>query len=143
MKIEIVTDITIEPVTLQEVKDALKITGTGHDDELGRLITDARKYVEKAIDQSVLERELKVTSDIELDEWDMPFGPVIGDVTDSTDDDYNYVYEYSAGYDETPADIRRLIILIIKYWYDIDDIAQPLPEVVKNLICANTRNPML
>jgi len=141
MKVEIVTDITTEPVTLTEVKNYLKITGSGHDDDLEDMISDARRYVERATDSSVSERSLKVTSDLEMEEWELPFGPVIGDVKDSTDSDSNYIYEYSAGYDPTPPDMKRLILDVIKWWYDIDDMAVPFPNVIKNKIQLLTRNP--
>ena len=142
MKVEIVTDISLEPVTLQDVKDALKISGTGADDELERLITDCRKYVERAIDTSVSERELKVTSDVELEEWELPFGPV-SDLTEVTDADDNYVYSYTGGETECPADIKRLILNIIKHQYDIDDEAKALPDHIKKQIQLLTRQPGL
>lgn len=140
MKVEIVTDIAIEPIDLDEVKDALKISGTGHDTELERMITDARIYIERAIDTSVSTRELKVTSDIELEAWELPFGPV-SSLTDSTDSDDNYVYEYTGGDTDCPADIKRLILMLIKHWYDIDDEAIALPEVITKHIQLRTRQP--
>lgn len=141
MKVEIVADIAVEPITLDEVKEALKITGTGHDTELERLITDCREYIEKAIDTSVLEREIKVTSDVELDEWELPLGPV-SSLTESTDSDDNYVYEYTGGNTTCPATIQRLITDYIKFCYDIDDEAKALPESIKRQIRLLTRQPM-
>lgn len=140
MKVEIVTDITLEPITLEEVKEALKISGSGHDDELERLITDCRKFIERAIDTSVSTRELKVTSDIELEEWELPFGPV-SSLTDTTDADDNYVYEYTGGDTDCPADVKRLITLYIKFIYDIDDEAMALPKSIGNQIRLLTRQP--
>jgi len=142
MKVEIITDIAIEPLTLEEVKDALKISGSGHDTELERMITDARVYIERAIDTSVSERTLKVTSDIELDEFELPFGPV-SDLVETTDADDNYVYTYTGGDETCPADIKRLIIMLIKHWYDIDDEAVALPAVIKREIMLRTRQPAL
>jgi len=141
MIVEIVTDITGEPVTLSEVKDYLRITGTAHDTDLETMISDARQYVERVTDSSVSERSLKVTNDLEMEEWELPFGPVIGTVTDSYDTDGNYIYEYSAGYDTTPYDMIRLILDVIKYWYDIDDTSQELPVTIKKKIQLLTRNP--
>jgi len=142
MKIDIITDITVEPVTLEEVKEALKISGTGHDTELERQITDARDYIERAIDTSVSKREIKVTSEDELEEWELPLGPV-SDLTESTDDDDNYVYEYTGGYSECPARIKRLITDYIKYKYDIDDEARELPNSIREQIKLLTRQPGL
>jgi hypothetical protein len=142
MKVVIITDITIEPLTLEEVKDALKITGTGHDTELSRLITDARQYIERAIDTSVSERTLQVTSEDELEEWELPFGPVSG-LIETTDSDDNYVYTYTGGDTDCPAEIKRLITMLIKHWYDIDDEAVALPEVISREIKLRTRQPGL
>ena len=138
MKIEIVSEISEEPVTLAEVKDALKIAGTGHDAELSRLITDARVHVEKALDFSVSERELKVTHDEELEEWELPFGPV-SDLT-VTFVDPDYIHEYTGG-TECPADIKRLIADVIAFWYDIRDHNAAMPSEIKKKIQLNTRQP--
>ena len=117
MKVVIETDITLEPLTLEEVKDALRVSGSGHDTELERLITDCRMFIEKAIDTSVSEREIEVTSDTELEEWELPLGPV-SDLVESTDSDDNYVYSYTGGDTDCPADIKRLITDRIEYVYD-------------------------
>ena len=142
MKVVIVTDIIIEPLTLEEVKDALKITGTGHDTELSLMITDARQYIERAIDTSVSERTLQVTSEDELEDWELPFGPV-SSLVETTDSDDNYVYTYTGGDADCPADIKRLITMLIKHWYDIDDEAVALPEVISREIKLRTRQPGL
>jgi len=141
MIVEIVTDITTEPITITEVKAALRITGSAHDDDLEDMISDARRYVERATDSSVSERSLKVTNEIEMEEYELPFGPIIGDVTESTNTDSQYVYEYSAGYSPTPPDMKRLILEVIKYWYDIDDTSADLPVAIMKKIQLLTRNP--
>lgn len=146
MKVEITTDITLEPLTPEEVKDALKVSGSGHDAELERLITDARKFIERAIDTSVSTRELQVTSDIELEEWELPFGPVSDlALTYGTDreDNTTYIYTYTGGETDCPADIKRLITMLIKFWYDIDDEAVALPENITRMIKTLTRQPGL
>jgi len=117
MKVVITTDITLEPLTLEEVKEALRVSGSGHDTELERLITDCRMFIEKAIDTSVSEREIEVTSDTELEEWELPLGPV-SNLVESTDADDNYVYSYTGGDTDCPADIKRLITDRIEYVYD-------------------------
>jgi len=142
MKVVIITDIVLEPVTLEEVKEALKITGTGHDTELSRLITDARMYIERAIDTSVSTRTIEVTSDIELEDWELPLGPVTN-LVETTDSDDNYVYTYTGGDTVCPAAIQRLITFLIKHWYDIDDEAVALPESIKKQIQLLTRQPGL
>ena len=140
MKIVITTDIALEPVTLEEVKEALKVSGTGHDTELERLITDCRQFIEKAIDTSVSEREITVTNDTELEEWELPLGPV-SNLVESTDADDNYVYSYTGGDTDCPADVKRLITMYIKHVYDIDDQASSLPKEIARMIKLLTRQP--
>ena len=140
MKVRIVTDIELEPVTLEEVKEALKISGSGHDTELEYLITDVRQRIERSIDTSVSERTLEVTNDLELEEWELPFGPV-SDLVETTDMDDNYVYTYTGGDTDCPAAIKRLILTMIKYVYDIDDEAVELPKDLKKQIQLLTRQP--
>ena len=146
MKVRIVTDIALEPVTLEEVKEALKISGSGHDTELEYLITDVRQRVERLIDTSVSERTIEVTNDLKLEEFELPFGPVFDLVlTYGTDweDNLTYIYTYTGGDTECPAAIKRLILAMIKYVYDIDDEAKELPADIKKQIQLLTRQPGL
>ena len=143
MKIEIITDIAEEPVSLSEVKTMLRITGSGHDSTVQSMIVAARKYFEKALQKSLGEKTLKVTSKDELEASDLPYGPN-QEVTDAIcDADGNHIYTYTTGYEEVPADIKQGIIYLIKYWYDIDDVAGTVPESVEKIIAVNTELPML
>ena len=90
---------------------------------------------------SVSERDLKVTNELELEDYELPFGPIVGSVTDSNDTDGNYVYEYTAGFDPLPDDYMSLILDVIKYWYDIDDMSADLPVAIKKKMQLLTRNP--
>ena len=143
MKIEIITDIAQEPVSLSEGKTMLRITGNGHDSAVQSMIVAARKYFERALSKSLGEKTLKVTSKDELEVDDLPYGPnqeVIDAVCDAGG---NYIYTYTTGYEEVPADIKQGIINLIKYWYDIDDVAGTVPESVEKIIALNTELPML
>lgn len=144
MKVRIVTDIIFEPLTLEEVKEALKISGSGHDTELELLITDVRQRIERSIDTSVSERTIEVTNDLELEEFELPFGPVSDLVlTYGTDWEENttYIYTYTGGGEECPAAVKRLILSMIKFVYDIDDEAVALPKDLKRQIQLLTRQP--
>jgi hypothetical protein len=144
MKIEIITDVQEEPVTLDEIKSALRITGNGHDAELSSLISDAREYLEKAINCSLATKEIKVTTDEALEEDELPYGPVQSlDNSDEDDDEEVYIYEYTAGYDPCPAGLKRGIKLMVKYYFDADDLAAPIPKLIKDIILAHAKNPML
>jgi len=146
MKVKFTTDIAVEPITLTELKEAMKITGSASDDELSRLITDCRMVIEKAIDTSVTTRTIQVTSLEKLEEWELPYGPVDDLVlTTGTDweDVITYIYTYTGGTDTCPADITRLITDYIKHVYDIDDEAKALPLSIRNQIQLLTRQPGL
>ena len=142
MKIEIITDIAQEPVTLEQVKSMLRITGNGHDGALMSMIVSARKYMEKALSKSLGVKTIKVTSEDELEAEDLPYGPNQTIVTEAEIND-DYVYTYTAGFVDIPDDVKHGIILLIKHWYDIDDVAESVPEAVKNIIALNTELPML
>ena len=146
MKVEFTTDIAVEPITLTELKEAMKITGSASDDELSRLITDCRMVIEKAIDTSITTRTIQVTSLEKLEEWGLPYGPVADLVlTNGTnwEDVITYIYTYTGGTDTCPADIKRLITDYVKHVYDIDDEAKALPLSIKNQIQLLTRQPGL
>lgn len=68
---------TTEPVTLAEAKEALQITSTDFDTKLTRLITQCRKSVEEATALSLIYKRVVLICDIN-EEWELPYGPVIG-----------------------------------------------------------------
>ena len=141
LKIEVITDLTDEPVSLAEVKAMLRITGSGHDSVILSMITMARKYLEGVLNKSLGQKTLKVTSDDKYEAYDLPYGP--NQVVTNEDDDDNYVYTYTTGYETVPDDIKILLMQTIKYWHDIDDIGAELPKSIQNLIAVNTTTPML
>lgn len=142
MKIEIITDLAQEPVTLEQVKSMLRITGNGHDGALISMIVSARKYMEKALSKSLGVKTIRVTSGDELIADDLPYGPNQTIVTEAEIND-DYVYTYTAGFEEVPEDIKQGIMYLVKHWYDIDDTSALVPDAVKNIIALNTELPML
>ena len=143
LKIEVITDLTDEPVSLEDVKAMLRITGNGHNAALLSMITMARKYLEGVLNKSLGEKTLKLTSDDEYDTYNLPYGPNQVITDEDEDDDGNYVYTYTTGYETVPDDIKMLLMEVIKYWFDIDDIGAELPKSIQNLIAVNTTTPML
>lgn len=153
MKVEIVTDITEEPVSLAETKAFLRVTGSGHDTVISSLITAARQTLESRTDSSFGVKSLKVTTTEDLKIYDpdddinvfadslLPYGPV-SDVTQSDDDDY-YYYEYTAGYETLPYPLRTAIMMLVKYWYDIDEVSRDVPASIDAIVDSYNRNPML
>jgi len=145
MKIELVEILETDQIKIPEVKRTLRMTGTGHDGEIKELLNSARVWVEKTLDTTIGKKSWKVTSECEYDEYDLPRGPVLEITDEDTDDDDNNVYEYEAGFDDgvIPDDIKRLIILVCKRNYDIDDISEGLNKEIQRLIFTNSRKPLL
>lgn len=54
MALSITTPPTTEPVALQDVKDALRLTSTADDARITRLISVARRYAEKVVNRSLV-----------------------------------------------------------------------------------------
>jgi len=140
MKIEIITDVTTEPITLSEVKGMLRVTGNAHDTPLTSMITSARVYMERALNKNLAVKTMKVTTDEELDE--LPYGPV-NTLISAEEDDGDYIYTYTSGYTALPEDIKQGLFYLIKHWFDIDDVASAVPESVNRVIQLNTNCPML
>lgn len=75
MEIQIIEDLVSEPVTLQEVRDYLRITTTSEDDLLLEMVTDARERLEKFTNLSFGEKTLKCRWNA-LNGWqEIPYQP--------------------------------------------------------------------
>ena len=75
MEVKIVTDLTVEPVTVAEARDYLRITTTAEDTLIGELITDARERLEKFTNLSFGAKTLKCRWD-SIDNWaEIPYQP--------------------------------------------------------------------
>jgi len=89
MIINVKTAPTVEPITVSEVKDHLRITTADFDTILGELITAAREYVEKITGRALVQRTLEA----QYKDWhnfDLPYPPVISvDSIEYTDTDGN------------------------------------------------------
>ena len=136
MKVEVITDLAQEPVTLEGAKKMCRITGNGHDFEIGGLIKSARVFMEWQLNMSLGEKEYKVTIDRELSKDELPYGPVT-EITAEGEDDGVYTYEYKAGI-VCPEDIRQGIYFLVKHWFDIDDVSAELPRALQTLIASKT-----
>ena len=141
MKIELVEVLTEPQITLEEVKNALRIKGTGHEAELVSVLESAITYAERIIDSTIGEKKWKVTTEFDYDEDTLPRGPV-SDMTETEVDGKN-VYEYTGGYEDLPANIKRLVLLICKRIYDLDDLAESVDSEISRLAQSATRQPML
>ena len=75
-RIQVVTQPTTEPLTLQEVKNHLRIDGNYDDALLGSFITSARMYFESQCEISIASQELLLALDSFDDIVYLPRGPV-------------------------------------------------------------------
>lgn len=169
MEVQILQDLASEPVTLQEVRDYLRITTTAEDDTLNILITSARERLEKYTCLSFGEKELKVRWDA-LDSTvygkELPYQPN-ADVTECENDngdaisyelkglEYKKIYlygsagvnvTYTAGFETLPNGLKNALLKEIATEYEqrenfiLDASGEPLSNDAKRLCSSYTRN---
>jgi hypothetical protein len=143
MKLELIEVLHQDQITLADVKRALRITGTGHDAELLDILNSARAHIERMADTTVGQKSWKVTTEFEYDEDTLPRGPV-SDLEEEEDDGKN-VYEYTGGFEDgiIPGDLKRLILVMCKKIYDMDDMGTDINSEFTRLLQTLTRQPML
>jgi len=128
-----------EPVTLQEVKNWLRIDLDDDDDILTMLITAARETLEAYTNVSFISRVVKATIKNQLGGYPLPYGPV-GDIISFTDKDGEDItdyeitgtdfkqvetaffdpvtVEYNAGYSVPPTDFKTAILCQVALMYE-------------------------
>lgn len=127
----------VEPVTVQECRNELKIESSYDDSVIERLISEGRQFVEKYCSISIVNTDVSalvaINHSIEL-----PFGPIASDavVKDNTDSvitsgfdikgfDHKRIYgygefncSYSAGMTTVPDIIKGAIISYVVFFYE-------------------------
>ena len=93
-QVEIVTDLTTEPVTLQEAKDYMRISSESENDLIEELITSARERIEKFTGLSLGEKTLRAYWFYFHIPQEIPYGPVT--LIDSVVNDDDVAVEYVA-----------------------------------------------
>lgn len=93
-QIEILTDLTTEPVTLQEAKDYMRISSDSENDLIEELITSARERIEKFTGLSLGEKTLRAYWFYYHVPAEIPYGPVT--LINSVVDDNDVALEYTA-----------------------------------------------
>ena len=91
---EIVTDLTTEPVTLQEAKDYMRISSESENDLIEELITSARERIEKYTGLSLGLKTLKAYWFYFHIPAEIPYGPITA--INSVVDDNDVALEYTA-----------------------------------------------
>lgn len=90
MQVEIITDLTSEPITVAEVRDYLRITTTVEDTLLQAMITAARTRLEKFSNLSFGAKEIQVYWN-EVTDWkELPYQPK-ATITSVLDNDGNEI----------------------------------------------------
>lgn len=143
--VTIVTDADTEPVTLQEVKDFLKVGYSDDDMLISGMITAARLLLEKQLNISIMPKTLKVTFTHDgCYDYQLPYGP-IGDITGAkfkydpedtaeiTTDSYTIIgnefkrflgaagwwtLTYAAAYSEVPDALKQGILKQVAWMYE-------------------------
>lgn len=108
LQFKVITDLATEPVTLQEAKEFLNIDFSDWDSLLTMLIKSSRIQSEKVTGQAYGAKVVQVTGNT-FDEKIYPIGPYVSDAT-WADEDGIIDYQYNAGYDECPEDLKQAIL---------------------------------
>ena len=93
-QVEVVTDLSVEPVTLQEAKDYMRISSDSENDLIEELITSARERIEKFTGLSLGEKTLRAYWFYYHVPAEIPYGPVT--LINSVVDDNDVALEYTA-----------------------------------------------
>lgn len=137
------TESGTEPVTLDEAKKHIKVTFTDDDSYITLLIKAAREAVENFTGLSLIEKDIVLTVENVKNGFDLPYGPVTGDVTAVNSDEVdvegityitgqvrfdgfndfhagNAVFTYSAGYtpEDIPASLKLAILEEVAFRYE-------------------------
>lgn len=127
-----------EPVSVTEAKEYIRVTHSSEDTLIGILITGARQTIENATGLSLLEKTIDIWFSNEGGGFQIPFGPVQGDITftDSEGVDVdatltgskhpiltdplwkNLKASYTAGYDVVPKALKVAILDQVNFMYE-------------------------
>jgi uncharacterized phiE125 gp8 family phage protein len=137
-QLEIVTDLAVEPVTLQEAKDYMRISSDSENDLIEELITSARERIEKYTGLSLGLKTLKAYWFYFHVPAEIPYGPVtaINSVVDDNDVELEYTarglqyktleaystqglaIEYEAGFAVCPKGLKLAILKQVSTDYE-------------------------
>jgi uncharacterized phiE125 gp8 family phage protein len=137
-QLEIVTDLAVEPVTLQEAKDYMRISSDSENDLIEELITSARERIEKYTGLSLGLKTLKAYWFYFHIPAEIPYGPVtaINSVVDDNDVELEYTarglqyktleaystqglaIEYEAGFTIVPKGLKLAILKQVSTDYE-------------------------
>ena len=146
--IQVIADAVVEPVSLTDAKNWMRIEYTTDDTMIQNLLEGARKHIEKLTNLSLVNKKIRVNLDLtgsvpEVWMVDLPYGPVvcIDEVKYKTglntydtltkNDDFeviggkvwfyaqgNYTITYEAGYGTLPEDLASDILTLTTWSYE-------------------------
>lgn len=114
LQIEVITDLSTEPVTLTEAKNFMNIDFSDFDDLITMLIQASRMESERVTGKAYGAKVIQVTGNTLTDkngdvEKIYPITPFVSAVT-WADEDGNVDYRYNAGYNTLPVDLKLAIL---------------------------------
>ena len=141
-----------EPVSVVQAKEHLRVDYDSHDTYIGELIMAARGAIEKYLGVSIVESEVEV----DISPWPphrLPYGPVKEissykvDGTEATPPSDEVIKTgdrieatYTTGYTDVPPEIKHAIKVLVKKWYDSEEISTAVPHEIKMMIEPHNRN---
>lgn len=142
LQIEVISDLAIEPVSLQEAKEFLSIDYNDFDTLLGLLITASRKASEKVSGKAYGAKIIQVTGnsydgrtgDIERI---YPITPYVSNVVwDGEDETGNVDYRYNAGFTTCPQDLKIAILMRVATGFAVrqNGISEAINKAVNSSI---------
>ena len=91
-EVQILTDLLVEPVTLQQAKDYLRVSSNSEDNLISELITSARERIEKYTGLSLGEKTLMAYWRYFHVPMEIPYGPITGINSVVNDNDVDIEY---------------------------------------------------
>lgn len=91
-----------EPITLNEAKGYMRMTGSGEDTLISEIITAARLSCERYVNMSFVPRTITASITNSLGGIALPYGPVIAVIYVKDEDDVDVEYKYTRGYLREP-----------------------------------------
>lgn len=157
---KIVTDISKEYLSSQDVKDALKINYSDDNTYIKDIINGARKNIEKYCSISIGLQTLQTIIDVNAyEEYEIPFGPVVSIsnikiktaaatyATATANTDYEtdmldfktftpytagrWQINYTAGYQTIPLDLKSVWIRLVAYYFENRGEMDNIPNTIR------------
>lgn len=169
MEVQVITDISTEPVTYAEMKAYLKLSNDAEQTLITELIKTARQLLEGYTNRSFGTKTLKVRWN-ELNGWqELPYSPIQSITTVKNDSNDNLTYDskglevkqievfsfdgvivqYVAGFTTLPSDLKTAIKkqVATMYWnrenYIVGESVNNLSDEAKYLANRFSRNTLL